>query len=309
MYNVAKKNEILRQFTENADANLELVRTYGDIAEFMRNDDAEMVKYLIGKAVKAVENSVPSGIDVPSVAVYTSQNGDDNRISIIDLTIRNKYSSNNVFKFKKQIVYSEKVYDVLSDYLKMSWIELITDALIKANLDIVNEKLQGIGKEAGNDFTVKIVSPLGCDGRKVVNLTDEEIVYVADESRILDMDDILLFCEPTEFVTQEMIDKEYEATVARFAKAQTSPQFLAVHEPLIGHICDINKLVKPSTIIKKVYSKNVQKLRSSKDTMAYFAKDKVFAVVSVTKEGKDVVLKPFNIDTLEVVDLDVLKEI
>lgn len=309
MYNVAKKDEFLKQFIINADANLELVKTYGSLAGSMRKDDADMVKYLIKEATRVVASSVPDGLDVPDVAVYTSQSGDENSINVVDLVLRNKHSSGYEFRFKKQLVVSDDVFEVLSDFIKCSWVELISDALIRANLEVVNDKLAEIGKEAGNNFVVKIVSPMGRDGRKVIKITDEEIVFVADESRILNMDDILIFNEPNEFLSEEVIKKGYTDTVALFAKAQTTPQFLGVHEPLVGYICDISKMVKPSTLIKKVYSKNVAKLRSDKESLAYFNDGKVFSVLSVNSDGKEVVLKPFNIDTLEVEDYDVLKAI
>lgn len=309
MYNLKKKEEILQQFIETADMNLELVKSYGNLAECMEKDDADMVKYLIKEAVKVVRGSVPEELDVPAISVLANQSGDAERITVIDLGLRNKYSSEIKFNFKKQIVFSEDVFEVLADFIKFVCSELIVDALIRANLEVVNAKLKEIGEKAGNTFTVRIVSPLACEGHKVVSILDEEVVFVADETRILSMDDILLFFEPNEVVSQEAIDKAYEETVAEFAKAQTTPQFLGVHEPLVGYICDISKLVKPITIIKKVYSKNVKNLHGKRDTLAYFNNGEVFAVVSATAEGKEVVLKPFNIETLEVVDFDVLAEI
>lgn len=309
MYNVAMKDKLVDQFIASADANFELVKSYGSLAESMKKNDADMVKYIIEKATAAMKSSVPEGLDVPAVAVYTSQSGNDDSISIIDLTLRNKYSSEHQFKFKKSIVYRENVFEVFADFLKLVWIELITDALINANLEKVNAKLAEIGKEAGNNFTVKIISPINAEGRKIAKITDEEIVFVADESRILNMDDILIFCEPNEFLSEEAIKEGYTSTVALFAQAQTPVQFLAVHEPLVGYICSISKMIKPMTLIKKVYSKNVQKLRSDKETLAYFNNGKVFSVVSVNPDGKDVALKPFDVETLEVVDFDVLAAI
>lgn len=309
MYNLKTKNEVIAQFIKFADANLELVGSYGDLYDSMMKDDAEMVKYLIKAAVKNIKAAVPEGIDVPDVSVYSNQSGDDAHITMIDMVLRNKHNSEVEFKFKHQIVCAPNAFEVLCDFLKTSWVELITDAVIRANLDEVNAKLAEIGEAAGNDFKVRMVSPMGRDGAKAVKITDEELVLVVDESRILNMEDVLIFCEPSEVVSQELIDRGYEETVARFAKAQTTPQFLGLHEPLVEHLCDISKLVKPITIIKKVYSKNVQKLRSKKDALAYFNNGEVFSVVAVTPDGMDIALKPFNIETLEVSDFDVLEAI
>lgn len=306
MYNIKTKDQLVNEFIANVDANLEIVKSYGSIAESMRNDDAAMVKYLIAKTDKVMVESIPEGIKIPDVSVYTSMNGDNNMVRVIDLIFRNKYSSNYEFKMKNRIVYSEDVFDVLVDFLKCSYIELLIDTLVRKNLEVVNAKLAEIGEKAGNDFVVKIVSPLSNEGKKIVKITDNEIVFVADEERVLSLDDILVFCKPTEFLTEEKIQQGFDDEVSRFAEAQTTVQFIGVRDPLVAYICDISKLVKPFTLIKKVYSKNIDKVRGNKETFAYYNKDGVYAVIFVSEDGKEVALKPFDIETLEVVDVNVL---
>lgn len=309
MKNVTMKDLIVDEFIQNVDANLEIVKAYGSLAESMKKDDAGMAKYLITETVKIMVASIPEGVNIPDVSVYTSMNGDDNMIRVIDLILRNKYSSKYEFKMKNRIVYSENIFDVVVDFLKCSYIELIIDALVRQNLEVVNAKLAEIGEAAGNEFKVSIVSPLSNKGKKIASITDEEVVFVADEERVLNLDDILVFCKPQEFLTEETIQKGFDDEVSRFAEAQTTVQFVGVHDPLVAYICDISKLVKPFTLIKKVYSKNIAKVKSNKDALAYFQEDKVFSVLSVNEDGVEVVLKPFDIETLEVVDMDVLSKL
>ncbi|MGV3076368.1 hypothetical protein ACEE21_14900 [Clostridium baratii] len=306
MYNIKTKDQLVNEFIANVDANLEIVKAYGSIAESMKNDDAAMVKYLINEIDKIMVASIPEGIVIPGVSVYTSMNGDSNMIRVIDLILRNKYSSNYEFKMKNRIVFSENVFDVLVDFLKCSYIELLIDTLVRKNLEVVNEKLAEIGEQAGNDFVVKIVSPLSNKGKKIVKITDNEVVFVADEERALSLDDILVFCQPTEFLTEDKIKQGFDDEVARFAEAQTTVQFIGVHDPLVAYICDISKLIKPFTLIKKIYSKNIDKVRGNKETFAYYNKDGVYAVIFVSEDGKEVALQPFNTETLEVVDVDVI---
>lgn len=306
MYNIKSKNQLVNEFISNVDANLEIVKAYGSLAESMRQDDAGMVKYLITETAKIMVASVPEGLNIPDVSVYTSMNGDDNMIRVIDLILRNKYSSNYEFKMKTRVVYSDNVFDVVADFLKCSYIELIIDTIVKRNLEVVNAKLAEIGEKAGNDFVVKVVTPLNNKGKKIVKITDKEVVFVADEERVLNLDDILVFCQPTEFLTEEKIQQGFDEEVARFAEAQTSVQFIGVHDPLVAYICDISKLVKPFTLIKKVYSKNIEKVKGSKETFAYYLKDGVYSVIYVSEDGVEVALQPFDIETLEIVDVDVL---
>lgn len=309
MFNIQMKNELVDEFVSNVDRNLSIVKAYGSLAESMKQDDAGMVKYLIKETNRIMVASIPDNIEIPSVSVYTSMNGDDNMIRVIDLILRNKYSSDYEFKMKSRVVYSEDIFEVVVDFLKCSYIELIIDTLVNKNLEIVNTKLAEIGQKAENDFTVKVVTPLSNKGKKVVKLTDNEVVFVADEERVLSLEDILVFCEPTEFITEEKIQQGFDEEVARFAEAQTTPQFIGVHDPLVDYICGISKLVKPFTLIKKIYSKNIDKVKGYKETDAYFLKDGVYSVISVSEEGREVALQPFDIETLEVVDLDVLNEI
>lgn len=309
MYNVEVKDNLVKEFLSNVDANLEIVKAYGSLAESMKQDDAGMAKYLITETAKIMVASVPDGIKIPEVSVYTSMNGDDNMIRVIDLILRNKYSSNYEFKMKNRVVFSEDVFEVVVDFLKCSYVELIIDTLVRKNLEVVNAKLAEIGEQAGNEFTVKIVSPLSNEGKKIVKITDKEVVFVADEERALALDDILVFCQPTEFLTEEKIKQGFDNEVSRFAEAQTTPQFIGVHDPLVAYICDISKLVKPFTLIKKVYSKNIAKVKGNKETFAYYQNDKVYSVIYVSEDGKEVALQPFNVETLEIEDVDVLSEI
>ena len=273
MFNIQMKNELVDEFVSNVDRNLSIVKAYGSLEESMKQDDAGMVKYLIKETNRIMVASIPENIEIPSVSVYTSMNGDANMIRVIDLILRNKYT------------------------------------LVNKNLEVVNTKLAEIGQKAENNFTVKVVTPLSNKGKKVVKLTDNEVVFVADEERALSLEDILVFCKPTEFITEEKIQQGFDEEVARFAEAQTTPQFIGVHDPLVDYICGISKLVKPFTLIKKIYSKNIEKVKGHKETDAYFFKNGVYSVISVSEEGREVALQPFDIETLEVVDLDVLNEI
>lgn len=308
MYSLVLRDSIVKEFCANVDANLDYLKSYCNLYKEMLADNSVTVKNFIEEVAKVMANSVPSEVEVPSVSVYPLLSGDDG-ITLIDVALRNKYSSNYVFRMKKQIIRNENVFEVLLDFFKCSYIELINDTLVRHNLDIVNEKLEEVGKEAGNTFKVKIVSPLSNMDKSIASISDDEIVYVADEERALSLEDILLFAEESEFVTKELIKEAFNREVAIFAQAQTTPQFVGVKDPLIGYICDLGKLTKPYTLIKKVVSRNALKVRGNKETLAYYLEGKVYSIVRLGADVKEVVLKPFNIDTLETVDFDVLSKI
>ena len=98
MFNIQMKNELVDEFVSNVDRNLSIVKAYGSLEESMKQDDAGMVKYLIKETTRIMVASIPGNIEIPSVSVYTSMNGDANMIRVIDLILRNKYSSDYEFK-------------------------------------------------------------------------------------------------------------------------------------------------------------------------------------------------------------------
>lgn len=312
MYNLKTVDEVCNNFLKNADEELKVAKMYGDINEALAENDSSKVKYLIQKSEEHIKASVPEEVTIENTSLYVNLAEYDGVLKTVDITVRNKYSNPYAFKFKKQLVASEGFDEALYDFLKCVYLELVRDALINVNIDIVNTKLAEICEKAGNNFKVKVISPMIGEGKKISNITDDCIEYVADDTRILSLEDILVFCEPNEFISEEVINEGMEAAVSRFAQAQTTPQFVGLNEPLIGTLCDIGRF-KPFTLIKKVYSKNVEKwcnkkLSESESMLTYYldAVKGIFSVIALSGKEKEVVLKPFNIETLEVVDEDVL---
>lgn len=308
MRNIRDKEDLVKVFIENVDLNLETVKRYGDLPSLMKGNNVDLSKEIINKISMTVKQSLPEELNgIEDVTVYISMSGSETEIRVIDMVVRNKYKhKGNEFKFKKQIIASDRVFEEVADFLKCSYVELITDYLITENLEVLNSKLDEITAKAGNNFKVRVTSPLGNSGKKIAKITDSEVVFVADEERALELEDVLVLCEPTEVLTEDMINKGVEDEVVIFAQAQTTPQFVGVHDPLICYVCEISRLVKAFTLIKKVNSKNVEKLRGNKETLAYYHKEDTYAVLSVNEDGKEVVLQPFNVNTLEVVNEDIL---
>lgn len=306
MYDVTKRDEIVSDFSSTADIMLERVLLYGDIGEEMRASDGEDVKFLINEANKAIYKSLPKEIKLPATSAVVTLSGTD-FITVIDLTVRNKHNNSEYkFKRKSRIIYSDNVTTVVHDFMKCIYIELIVDYLLRENIKIINAKLDEIGEAANNTFRVKVVSPMGNEGKKIEYISDDEIVFVADEDRVFSMKDITIFNTPSKDLSEEAIKNSLKAEITNFALAQTTPQFVGIHNPLISYICDLNNRIKPITMIKKVYTRKLEGVRGQKEVIAYYNKDKVFSAVLVSPDGKDVILKPFNVDTLELVDVDVL---
>jgi len=113
-----------------------------------------------------------------------------------------------------------------------------------------------------------------------------------------------------DFLYKEVIQKNYQEIVDELRTAQTTVQLVGIHGGMLAsHVCDISKRIKPFTLIKKVCPKNVMKLTGNKDTLAYYNKDNVFALVSRVDGEYAVTLSPFNTEDFTSSDVDVLQEI
>lgn len=309
MYKLTEKNELVENFLQSAKEAAESSKMFGDLKAEMTAGNADMAKYLIERLVKAVEDVLPE-VGVAGTSKHISfRTSEGTALNILAMSIKNVYSANESFSFKRELILSENIFEELIDYVRYAYAELVVDALVKVNLEVANEKFEEITKAAGNSFKVRFVTGLAEEnrGKTIAHITNEEVVYVADEDAALNLSEILVFADVTELITEDKIKQGFDMEVAAFAQAQTTPQMVAVHDPLVDYLAGVSKLVKAFTLIKKVYSKNVEKIRGNKATEAYFKKDDAFAVIAVSEDGtREVILNPFNVKTMEAEDIDVL---
>lgn len=305
MYNIKEKDILVNQFIENADLNYDVFCSYGSLYHFMESGDNINVKNMIN-GINDVFYNIAGGIEgFPKVSVLVTLKGETS-ISQMDITMKNKNKSSVKFKMKKCFVLTENVLEELISFFKSVYVELLVDTLVRDNLKLVNELLEKICKDANLEYKVSVTSALSNEGRKIASITDEEVVYVADEEKALTLEGLVLFADE-EVVSPEVVEEQYKQAVVRFAEAQTTVQFVGVSEPILRYICGFSSLVKPFTLIKKVHSKNIKNLRGNKESLYYYNEDGIYSIIKVDEEGnKTVVLKPFDISTLEVVDVDVL---
>lgn len=306
MLNLKDKESILAEFKENIAANREANCGDIDLDKFMKEGKAELVKDCIIKVKNNVVASVPAGVDIPRVSLYTRATGDEGAISLVLVTITNVLSSAKKFKFSLSLA-DRNATEVAFDFFENVYAQLIEDMMIEDNLEVVNEVLARATKEAGLGYTVKVVSPMGNEGKKIAFMSDDEIDFVADAERALSLDEILVLLQPGGLITEEMIEDAFKVEVNGLAEAQTPEQLVAAHGGLlVQYVCDISKLVKPMTLIKKISNKNLKSMRGNKDCIMYYMEKKVFALVAKREGNLEVILSPFDTDTLRKVDVDVL---
>lgn len=310
MVNATKRDELLAEFKGKATDLFNQAIDKMDLGVAMEENDMDAVRTVIENVQNTMIGSIPVGLNVPKVTRYVSGSGNDGKITIVNIKITNRLNADKKFSFSISIT-NGKAREKVFDFMLGVYSALIVDELININLARVNDVLLQATSEAGLDYVARVVSPLGNDGKKVASLSDDEVLFVADEDRVFNLDNIIvLFESATDLISEETIQDNYQNIVDELRTAQTTVQLVGIYGGmLISHVADISKRVKPITLIKKVCTKNVFKLSGNKDSIAYYNKDNVFALLSRVDGQLAVILSPFDTESLVKVDIDVLKEI
>ena len=142
-------------------------------------------------------------------------------------------------------------------------------------------------------------------------MSDDTLELVADEDMVFQLDDLVVMKDVDDvIITEDLKEQVMQQEIDAMKLAQTPEQYMKDKAGfLAGYVADVRKQVKPLTYIKKITSKNVRSARGKKDCLMFFFEDGVFALVEQKDEQLNVVLSPFNVETYEKVDVDVLAKI
>lgn len=312
MYNLKEKEELISAFTENVKKNAKENLADLDMVRFMDNGDIDLVRECVNKIKATVDMSIPGTLAIPKYSLYVSGSGsDETKISLVSISITQRIKSTKKFKFKTAVT-TENTVDTILNFLVATYTELLVDELAEANVSVVNELIDEVVKEAGIGYEVSVVTALGNEGKTVVYLGDDMVQFVADESRIFDLDDILALQEVSEIITGEDIIGAKQALVDEFVTIQTPEQLIQAHGgALLGYVCNINKRVKPFNIIKGVSNRNIEKVSGNKDCLTYFydSEKGIFSIIAKRGSDFEVVLSPFDVNSFRKVNFDVLGEV
>lgn len=312
MISKSERDRLVAEFHEGVEKNLNENMQGVKILEYCKNGDKDAVKQVCEKIRANIVSAVPQGYSIPKAVMHVTCTGSgDKDITVISISLMNGVRDEKKFKFATQFPVSDTILEKLIHWFKAAYDLLVMEKFVEENLDGVNALLSEIGEMAGIGYKVKVVSPLNCEGRKIAYISDEEIEFVVDLENIFDVEDILAFQQAEEeFITEEKIAEAKKVLADELGLIQTTVKLAEAHGgSLLKFLCNIGTQVKAMTLIRKVNPKNVERLRGTNDTLAYYDKDGVYAIVS-RQDGKyDLILKPFDVKTLEPVDVDVLGKI
>lgn len=309
MISKTKKNSIVEAIQnameERKEANLK------DLAleQFMADNDIDLVKKAINKINANVVASLPEGIPVPGTNFYITGSGSGNEITVVNMTVKSKVKAAKSFKYAKSFV-SDDIVDTIADFLTAVYVELVVDYLAELNLAEVNELLEDAAKQVELPYKVSFTSAIGGTNKKIAEISDEEVIFYADDERVFELEDLLALKEPDDIITEDEIADAKLQVMKSLEGAQTPEQLVEARGGIfVGHIANINKNMKPAIMIKKVCNLNAENINTDKDLTAYYLKDNVFALVAQRDGQLEVLLSPFDLDTFHKVDVDVLAEI
>lgn len=311
MISKVERDRLVKEFRDGVDKNFQENMGNVKLLEYCKNGDTNAVKQVCEKIKANIVKAIPEGYSIPKATMHVTCTGSGADITLISITLMNGLRDEKKFKFAVQLPVDENLLSRLMTWFRAAYDQLVMEKFVEENIACVNELLEELASASGISYKVTVVSPLNRDGRKIGYISDDEIEFVADLENIFDVDDILVFQQPEEeIITAEKIDAAKKLLADELGLYQTTAKLVEAHGgSLLKILCNIGTQAKAMPIIRKVVTKNVERLRGTNDTFAYYENDGVFAIVS-RRDGKfDYVLSPIDVKTLESVDVDVLGKI
>lgn len=309
MFTKERKEELLSAYETAVSGMIDEAKGDFNLDDAMSANDVDKVKDIVTKVHKAMIANIPDEVGIPKVSLYvTSTSTSKDEITLVNITLGSKITASKPFKFITVVTKGNalrKVYDFMLSVYKA----LLIDELIEANLNRVNEVLKAATDEAKCGYEIEVVAPLGYEGKKIASISDDKVVFVADEERAFNLETIIVLLEEaTETISDDVIQAQFTSLVEELEAIQTTVQLVGVHGgALVRHVCDISKRVKPITLIKKVTNKNVKNVQGKAKAIAYYSEGNVFALVGRNADTPwDILLSPFDTETLVSVKADVL---
>lgn len=307
MYLKKDVTNVINQFMENVEAKVEECCTE-DVLALMEVEDSTLIKEYVDKVQNVIISAIPEGVAVPKMSVYVTATGSKG-IEVISLSLTNKIKATSKFKFS-HVITKVDTKEMIVGAFKDAYATLIVNQMAEANIAEVNKMLEDLVKRAGVNYSISFVSALSQGDKVIASLTDDEVVFVADEDRVFELEDIVLLMEENILVSAERIEEIKEREATNLSTAQTTVQLVSKWgTPFIQYLANISKQVKPFNIIKKVVTKDVTKLRGDKDAVGFYQDGDIYALVAKRDGNMEVILSPFDIKNYDPVDTDVLKSL
>jgi len=266
----------------------------------------------VGTVISCIDSEVRSlsagGTTFPGFLTRFSTRCADS-VESIELKISSKLKAERKFK-------GEAVINVDSDFVK-NVVNFYTGVLFDAyyieeaaeNIEALNVTLKEV-YEANDTIKKQVYFTVGAGDVRVVEITDKKVVLNADTSMALNVSKMGIMAEGDEYA-EFIHDEAVNNFVATMQTVETTPEILKKRINVVDELLNLRTKKHANKIIREGYHKQAVYLKNSSSGVGYFngkVDDKnVFALLEMNDEGEyKVVLSPFNSDTLEPVDVDIV---
>lgn len=229
------------------------------------------------------------------------------------VALRSKLKADYKFNRAKEIKLSDNLIEEVSLFIVNALVEMYYVEVANENIKELNDKIAGIIEENEIPYTVKFV--VSDTATSIVSsITDTSLVLNASVTEAHKIAEQGLFYSGNEY--NDMVAEKAAAQLADDLKAvQTPVQFLKSNSSLIKTVTGVSTKKRANKLIREVCHRKAENLDGVKQGIGYYTGDidingetvTVFALVEKAEDGtKSVILSPFDIKTLEKVDVDVL---
>lgn len=305
---------IVEGYKSKTKAILDRMIGVSNLAAEMEDENSREIRRTIKYMIDNCGRCMPQDLDVDKMRMKTALTllGDNH---VLKLTLLNSLDAKNTFQSVR--VFSDRhTYADIAEFIIDYHVELLIATAMQKNIDQVNELLAQKCAECGKDFVIEYIVPMFAKSNKpIAYISDKKIVLLANTENVFKYGDtyILFDDEEASELMKEQAQKfgnlEAERLVADIAAmdstinvVKSKNSFLQyLGQPVTSRVCTLIRDSVPIAIDNK------RSVKRATDAYWHNKEDKVFAILHRDEEGQlSLVLSPFNTETLQPVDVDVL---
>ena len=284
------------------------------VADKSAEDALAVVKAIVSDVETIVKGSRCEGVGMPGfISKISVTDGDNTKVT---LSIRSKLKADYKFSRERVIAINDDIIESIATFYTDALFEMFYLDIANENVKELNDKIAGIIAENEIPFSVSFVVS-DTAAAIVSSISDNNLVLNASVSSAHEISNLGIFFEGNEY--NDMVAAESTNKLVNELKAvQTPVQFLKSNNDLIKKITGVSTKKRASKLIREICHRKAENLNGVKQGIGYYNNTvdvngeevEVFALVEKAEDGtKTVILSPFNVKTLENVEVDVLAAI
>lgn len=226
----------------------------------------------------------------------------------IELTVSSKLKAERKFKERKNILVDDNFVANAGEFMINVLFSAYYTEEAYANITAVNERLEEIYAE--NEITKKVLFGVDASAGRVISIDNDVVVLNAEIEKALEASKIGVMVAGDEY--SELVREEATKKFVDVMKTVSiTPEIIKKNIDVVASLLDLRTKKHANKIIREGYHKQAKYLKDATSGVGYVSEKvgeaNMFALVVKNEAGDfEVVLNPFNADTLEPVDVNVV---